>query len=973
MRTRFLVVLVGNGLLLLGCDADDGRGVTGADREMQVSAEAGDEPTEDVSTEDDVFTDGVSTGDDGVNDDGVSTEDDEVTDDPSTDDDEVTDDDVSTDGVSTDDDGVNDDVSTDDDGVNDGVSTDAGVSIEDEEGISTDTPDDATGDEDDMFPDDPSSDDEVSPCAAGTSDHDADGTTECEPCLPGEYCTGSDAAAVECPLGSFDSDLDPATECASVTLCAADEYEFAAPSRLSDRECAIVSDCAPGYRLSVQGTAASDRQCEACPDGTFSTELNSSMCVAWTVCAADEYEANAPSERADRQCATLGDCAAGYQVATQPTATSDRECEMCPSGTFSSQQNEQACSPWALCNSTEYVSRMPSSTWDRQCVDDGTCSAGWWVVSGPTSSRPRECEPCADGTFSTEVNSGVCVAWVTCTVDEYESESPSANADRECATLTMCSAGYQVVTEPTATSDRACEACADGTFSSEENSAECTTWAAPCPSEEYESQAPTATSDRECSEPLSAWQFGTPSLEHVRALHVDASSNLLLAGETRGDLYGSLTGGSDVFTSKFDSNGQLVWANQFGSATSDEDSVTALSGDSSGNMIVAGDFQVQAVYECTDIFDCVITSPESSEAFVAKLDVDDGTEVWTLRFGPATTENVVVALGVDGNDHVLVAGTTNGDLYGTNPGSYDAFVNKLGAADGTVMWSEQFGTSGVERVTAAAVDIAGNIVVAGYTSGSLFAPTAGGGYDAFVVKLDSGDGSAVWSRQLGTNTHDQADALDVDGAGNVIVAGYTNGSLYGASAGNSDVYVAKLAAADGEVAWAKQFGTAGFERVTSVKADASGNAVVTGHTPGSLYATTAGGNDVYVVKFAAADGAVVWSYQAGSSSTDSSTQSVSISPSGDVVVLGNTSGGMYGSSAGSQDTFLVRLDADLGTVVWSMQVGSLDYDDATSLSTNADGNLVVAGYSGGDLFGVSAGSYDAFVAKFSFADGALTP
>ena len=45
------------------------------------------------------------------------------------------------------------------------------------------------------------------------------------------------------------------------------------------------------------------------------------------------------------------------------------------------------------------------------------------------------------------------------------------------------------------------------------------------------------------------------------------------------------------------------------------------------------------------------------------------------------------------------------------------------------------------------VDNQGNVYVAGYTSGSLFGHQPAGGGDAVVAKLDS-DGNLVWGKQL---------------------------------------------------------------------------------------------------------------------------------------------------------------------------------------------------------------------------------
>src|SRR5439155_701956 len=136
-----------------------------------------------------------------------------------------------------------------------------------------------------------------------------------------------------------------------------------------------------------------------------------------------------------------------------------------------------------------------------------------------------------------------------------------------------------------------------------------------------------------------------------------------------------------------------------------------------------------------------------------------------------------------------VAGTTDSGLGGASAGDYDAFVAKYDPA-GNALWIRQFGTSGDDGPCGVAVDAAGNVYVAGFTSGNLGGASAGD-YDAFVAKYDAA-GSAFWTRQFGTSDYDDAHGVAVDAAGNVYVAGSTSGSLGGASAGYDDAFVVRL-------------------------------------------------------------------------------------------------------------------------------------------------------------------------------------
>ena len=84
------------------------------------------------------------------------------------------------------------------------------------------------------------------------------------------------------------------------------------------------------------------------------------------------------------------------------------------------------------------------------------------------------------------------------------------------------------------------------------------------------------------------------------------------------------------------------------------------------------------------------------------------------------------------------------------------------------------------------------------------------------------------------------------------------------SAGRDDIFVAKLSTRDGNLAWMKQVGSNGDDRIANgggVKVDANGNAVVYGDTNGSLFRTrTSDGctehhSDLFTMIFDKQDGA----------------------------------------------------------------------------------------------------------------------
>ena len=104
-----------------------------------------------------------------------------------------------------------------------------------------------------------------------------------------------------------------------------------------------------------------------------------------------------------------------------------------------------------------------------------------------------------------------------------------------------------------------------------------------------------------------------------------------------------------------------------------------------------------------------------------------------------------------------------------------------------MQWTRQIGTPWQDEALGIAVDGSGNIYITGYTSSDLASPNQGG-FDAFVVKYDSG-GTLQWTRQIGTASFVIAWGIAVDGSGNIDIAGSTEGDLGGANQGSWDAFI----------------------------------------------------------------------------------------------------------------------------------------------------------------------------------------
>ncbi|MFQ3583870.1 MAG: SBBP repeat-containing protein [Cyanobacteriota bacterium] len=204
----------------------------------------------------------------------------------------------------------------------------------------------------------------------------------------------------------------------------------------------------------------------------------------------------------------------------------------------------------------------------------------------------------------------------------------------------------------------------------------------------------------------------------------------------------------------------------------------------------------------------------------------------------------------------------------------------------SVLWTQQFGTHHDDWATSMAVDQQGNILVSGYTEGTLPDQAHSGRRDAFVRKYDP-EGNELWTRQFGTGYNDWAVSVAVDGRGDILVAGFTRGTLPGqmkVGEQDADAFVRKYDS-DGNELWTHQFGTESEDKIISITADERGNILVSGLTSGALPGQThLGGEDAFVRKYDS-EGNELWTRQFGTRE-DEEAWDITVDGQGNVLVAG---------------------------------------------------------------------------------------
>jgi hypothetical protein len=193
--------------------------------------------------------------------------------------------------------------------------------------------------------------------------------------------------------------------------------------------------------------------------------------------------------------------------------------------------------------------------------------------------------------------------------------------------------------------------------------------------------------------------------------------------------------------------------------------------------------------------------------------------------------------------------------------------------------------------------------------------------------------------------------------------------------------------------WAKNAGGNGMDNGNSVATDASGNILVTGYFTSSSItfgtttltnASSTGTADIFLVKYDAG-GNVLWAKSAGGSPNDYG-HSVATYAGGNILVTGSFSSSTitFGTTTltnaypPNSDIFLVKYDAG-GNVLWAISAGGTNWDHGISVSTDASGNILVAGYFASSLltFGTttltpaSVGIFDIFLVKYDAGGNVL--
>jgi hypothetical protein len=495
------------------------------------------------------------------------------------------------------------------------------------------------------------------------------------------------------------------------------------------------------------------------------------------------------------------------------------------------------------------------------------------------------------------------------------------------------------------------------------------------------------------------------------AMVIDGQGAVYVAGNTGsadfpttlGAYDRSLNGGDrgDAFVSRLSGDLRNLLAGTF-LGGSDWDEANDLALDAQGNVYVAGETSSTDFPTTLGAYDRTYNG-DGSDVFVSRLSGDLGSLLASTFLG-GSYWNFAGALALDGQGTVYVAGETSSTDFPTtlgaydrtyNGGSSDVFVSRLSGDLNSLLASTFLGGSAWDSATALVLDGQGNVYVAGETGSADF-PTMAGAYDgsynsgdrdAFASKLSGDLGSLLTSTFLGGSDWDVATALALDGQGTVYVAGYTSSTNFpttlGAydgsyNGGDRDAFASKLSGDLGSLLTSTflggMFGN-GNDVANSLAISSQDTVYVAGWTGSANFPTTAGAydgvfnrgfRDAFVSRLSSDLGSLLASTFLGGSDWDVATALV-LDGQGNVYVAGETWSANFPTTAGAydrtynggaRDAFVSKLSGNLGSLLASTFLGGSDWDSATALALDGQGNVYVAGDTYSTDFPTTAGVYD---------------
>lgn len=405
--------------------------------------------------------------------------------------------------------------------------------------------------------------------------------------------------------------------------------------------------------------------------------------------------------------------------------------------------------------------------------------------------------------------------------------------------------------------------------------------------------------------------------------------------------------------------------------------------DAAGNVYLAAEFEDETMFQ-----DSLLYSQGGPDLLIAKLN-PMGELVWMHRAGSSVHDRAY-AIDATPEGSVFMAGygkIAYPQIKGSSLHTRDALCARH-RNDGSFVWGRYMDGDQYSEGRDVVGDADGNC----YLTGALkvngwYPPDTLWGHgldDAYLVRFDS-LGHLDWGFTIGGPAEDAAWAMAIDGAGDLVVAGFFSQTAdFGGSslnaAGNRDGFVAKYNVG-GNLIWAKAIGGPGIDEVIAVKASADGSIYFTGSYTDSIVSTagTIVSEDFFDIFYGKldADGNLVWLKTAGGANMNKP-QDIDIDGEENIYIGGFFFGSLTfdtvtANSVAFDNLFFVKLDS-AGNLVFMETSLYGDSREVIGLAVDAAQNIALTGFYsqvlflGADTLVAHDFTIDLYVAKYASAD-----
>lgn len=330
--------------------------------------------------------------------------------------------------------------------------------------------------------------------------------------------------------------------------------------------------------------------------------------------------------------------------------------------------------------------------------------------------------------------------------------------------------------------------------------------------------------------------LGGTAIDNVENIAVDSDNNIYIVGNTYStepvfNVNGwqpTKMNSSDVFLTKFNPNGQVIWSTYCGG--NGADFAYGIDIDNNKNIYIAGNTS-SADSMGTGGIKSTITG--TGDGFIAKY-TSSGTKLWSTYFGGNNNDEIKnIKLGTDKSIYLTgytasTSGLSKNSIYQSyNGGYYDSFIAKLDS-NGVTNWCGYYGGNDWDCSMSLSVDNEENIVIGGWTkstnniANNAFQATKTNLSEGFIAKYTNA-GVLMWSSYYGGNSDDYIWSVSTNQNNDIYVTGTTKsldmisaGESYQATKSDSnDVLIAKISS-QGQLIWGSYFGGNGFDEAKSV-------------------------------------------------------------------------------------------------------------------------------------------------------------